>query len=112
MPEISITSNDNPLLLTEGLPRYDLIRPEHIVPAVRQILSDAERQLTGLETSLTTIDRPCWDDLFVPLERIDRPFDYAWKPVSHLFGVLNSAELRTAYETVLPEVVRFGLRAS
>ena len=112
MPEISITSNDNPLLLTEGLPRYDLIRPEHIVPAVRQILSDAERQLTELETSLTTIDRPSWDDLFVPLERIDRPFDYAWKPVSHLFGVLNSAELRTAYETVLPEVVRFGLRAS
>ncbi|MBC7820017.1 MAG: M3 family metallopeptidase, partial [Planctomycetaceae bacterium] len=28
------------------------------------------------------------------------------------FGVLNSPELRTAYETVLPEVVRFGLRAS
>lgn len=112
MPELTANLQNNPLLLTEGLPRYDLIRPEYIVPAVRQILSDAELQLTGLETSLTTIDRPSWDDLFVPLERIDRPFDYAWKPVSHLFGVLNSAELRTAYETVLPEVVRFGLRAS
>ena len=112
MPELTANLQNNPLLLTEGLPRYDLIRPEYIVPAVRQILSDAERQLTELEKSLTTIDRPSWDDLFVPLERIDRPFDYAWKPVSHLFGVLNSADLRTAYETVLPEVVRFGLRAS
>lgn len=112
MTESATNSNDNPLLLTDGLPKYGLIRPEHIVPAVRQILSDAERQLTDLETSLATIDRPSWDDLFVPLERIDRPFDYAWKPVSHLFGVLNSDELRTAYETVLPEVVRFGLRAS
>ncbi len=112
MPELPADLQDNPLLLTEGLPRYDRIRPEHIVPAVRQILSDAERQLTELEASLPTIDRPTWDDLFAPLEQIDRPFDYAWKPVTHLFGVLNSDELRTAYETVLPEVVRFGLRAS
>ena len=112
MPDSSAEIQDNPLLLTEGLPRYDRIRPEHIVPAVRQILSDAERQLTELETSLLTIDQPSWNDLFAPLERIDRPFDYAWKPVTHLFGVLNSDELRTAYETVLPEVVRFGLRAS
>ncbi len=112
MPDLSADLQDNPLLLTDGLPRYDRIRPEHIVPAVRQILSDAERQLTELEASLPTIDRPSWDDIFTSLERIDRPFDYAWKPVTHLFGVLNSAELRTAYETVLPEVVRFGLRAS
>ncbi len=112
MPELSADIQDNPLLLTEGLPRYDCIRPQHIVPAMRQLLSDAERQLSELETSLSKINQPTWDDLFTPLERIDRPFDYAWKPVTHLFGVLNSDELRTAYETVLPEVVRFGLRAS
>ena len=32
--------------------------------------------------------------------------------MGHLFGVLNSDELRTAYEAVMPEVVEFGLRAS
>ena len=55
---------------------------------------------------------PTWDGTIAKLEEIDRPFEYGWKPVGHLFGVLNSDELRTAYETVLPEVVQFGLRAS
>ena len=103
---------DNPLLVTEGLPCYDRIRPEHIVPAVQHVLAAAEQQLTELEQRLSSLEKPTWDDLFVALECLDRPFDFAWKPVSHLFGVLNSPELRTAYETVLPEVVRFGLRAS
>jgi oligopeptidase A len=103
---------DNPLLMAEGLPRFDRIKSEHIVPAVREVLARAEQQLTTLEDKLKQIDEPTWDDIFPPLEELDRPFDFAWKPVGHLIGVLNSPELRTAYETVLPEVVRFGLRAS
>ncbi len=112
MSELPADLNDNPLLAADGLPRYDRIKSEHIVPAVRQLLSVAERELADIEQRLPHIDRPSWEDVFTPLEQLDRPFDYAWKPVAHLFGVLNSPELRTAYEIVLPEVVRFGLRAS
>src|SRR5262245_55073710 len=112
MSELPADLSDNPLLEADGLPRYDLIRPEHIVPAVRRMLSVAERELADIEQRLPHIDQPSWDDVFTPLEKLDRPFDYTWKPVTHLFGVLNSPELRTAYETVLPEVVRFGLRVS
>ncbi len=103
---------ENPLLVADDLPSFDRIRPEHVVPAVRHVLADAERQLTGLEKRLANLDHPSWNDVVPPLETLDRPFDYCWKPVTHLFGVLNSPELRTAYETVLPEVVRFGLRAA
>lgn len=112
MPELPDELKDNPLLATAGLPRFYRIKPEHIVPAVQQVLAQAEQRLTEIETTLSSLDRPNWDDLFTKLEELDRPFDFAWKPVGHLFGVLNSPELRTAYETVLPEVVRFGLRAS
>ena len=112
MAELPVELNDNPLLLTDGLPRFDRIKPEHIVPAVRLVLAQAEQRLTEIEQSLSGLERPTWDNLFSPLEELDRPFDFAWKPIGHLFGVLNSPELRTAYETVLPEVVRFGLRAS
>ena len=112
MPELPDELKDNPLLVAEGLPRFDRIQAEHIVPAVRHTLAQAEQRLTEIETTLSSLDRPNWDDIFTPLEELDRPFDFAWKPVGHLFGVLNSPELRTAYETVLPEVVRFGLRAS
>jgi len=112
MPESSDDLKQNPLLVTDGLPRFDQIKPEHIVPAVRLVLAQAEQRLTEMEQRLSSLNRPSWEDLIVPLEELDRPFDFAWKPIGHLFGVLNSPELRTAYETVLPEVVRFGLRAS
>ena len=99
---------NNPLLASTGLPDFAAIRPEHIVPAVRHVLTEATTKLEAIEGELT----PTWDGTIAQLEEIDRPFEYGWKPVGHLFGVLNSDELRTAYETVLPEVVQFGLRAS
>src|SRR5947209_6654489 len=99
---------DNPLLATSGLPDFAAIRPEHVVPSVRHIVETATRELTAIEKELTAT----WDGSLGKLERLDPPFEYGWKPVGHLFGVLNSDELRTAYETVLPEVVQFGLRAS
>lgn len=103
-----ISATDNPLLATTGLPDFAAIRPEHIVPAVKQIVSQATQRLAEIEQNLT----PTWEGSLGQLEKLDPPFEYGWKPVGHLFGVLNSDELRTAYETVLPEVVQFGLRAS
>jgi oligopeptidase A len=100
--------SDNPLLCMEGLPKFDQIQPEHVVPAVRKLLADAEQALSALEESI----EPTWDSCFARLEEIDRPFEYAWGPVSHLFGVKNSPELRAAYESVLDDVVQLGLRAS
>ena len=99
---------NNPLLTTTGLPDYAAIQPEHIVPAVRHVLADVSQKLTAIERELT----PTWQGSIGRLEELDRPFEYGWKPVGHLFAVLNSDPLRTAYETVLPEVVEFGLRAS
>lgn len=99
---------NNPLLSNSGLPDYASIRPDHIIPAVRHVVAEATQKLEAIEREL----HPTWEGSIGRLEELDRPFEYAWKPVGHLFGVLNSDELRTAYETVLPEVVQFGLRAS
>ena len=99
---------DNPLLCMEGLPKFDQIKPEHVVSAVQKLLADTGQALSALEESI----EPTWDSCFARLEDIDRPFEYAWGPVSHLFGVKNSPELREAYESVLDDVVQLGLRAS
>lgn len=99
---------NNPLLATSGLPDYAAIRPEHIVPAVKHIVEVVTTRLAEIEKEL----EPTWEGSLGKLEKLDPPFEYGWKPVGHLFGVLNSDELRAAYETVLPEVVQFGLRAS
>ncbi len=97
---------DNPLLVADGFPRFDRIRPEHVVPAVRALLTDAEQQIAQLEANI----EPTWQGTIARLDEIFRPFEYTWGPVSHLMGVRNSQELRDAYQTVLGEMVSFGLR--
>ncbi len=99
-------TQDNPLLKSSGLPPFDQIRPRHVVPAVRHVLQRAAAQVEDLERTL----EPTWEGLIEQLDAIGRPFEYCWGPVQHLFGVMNSPELREAYESVLPEVVQFGLR--
>ena len=42
---------DNPLLNTDGLPRFGAIRPEHVEPAVRHELAANRAQLKELVAS-------------------------------------------------------------
>jgi oligopeptidase A len=97
---------ENPLLVTDGLPRFDRIKPEHVVPAVRKVLADASAKFDEIEKHV----EPTWASAVESLEELNTPFQYSWSPVSHLLGVLNSPELRKAHEEVLPEVVTFSLR--
>jgi oligopeptidase A len=97
---------DNPLLVTDGLPRFDRIEAKHVVPGVRKALADADDRFKQIEKDVA----PTWEATVEALDGLNIPFQYAWSPVSHLLGVLNSPELRKAHEEVLPEVVSFGLR--
>ena len=101
-----MSTENNPLLVQEGLPRYDEITPEHVEPAIDSLLEQAEARIAALEQNA----EPTWDGLLKPLEEIDVPFAYAWGPVSHLLSVKNSDALRQAHEAVLPKVIAFGLR--
>jgi oligopeptidase A len=103
---VSADLADNPLLVTDGLPRFDRIKPEHIVPAVRKVLADASAKFDEIEKTV----EPTWASAVESLDELNTPFQYAWSPVSHFLGVLNSPELRKAHEEVLPEVVTFSLR--
>jgi len=106
----STADSTNPLLQTSGLPRFDEIEPAHIVPGVKAVLAEADRRITELEQKLQDGTEPTWENTVEELDEIGRPFEYSWGPVSHLFGVKNSPELRDAYEAVQPEVVEFSLR--
>jgi oligopeptidase A len=101
-------SAPNPLLLGQGLPPFDQIQPEHVVPALTQLLSDLETSLTQLEKTL----QPTWDGLVEPLQAIEEHLRWSWGIVGHLMGVQNSPELREAYETIQPTVVEFYNRFS
>ena len=96
----------NPLLIMDGLPRFDLIKPEHVVPAVRQVIQQGEKKIEDLEKNHT----PTWDGLFKPMEDFMHLYERTIGPVYHLMGVKNSPELRDAYQTIRADIVAINLR--
>ncbi|MET0106848.1 MAG: oligopeptidase A [Sedimenticola sp.] len=92
---------DNPLLELEALPHFSRIRPEHVEPAIDTLLKEG-RELTR---KLLESGAPyTWDNLVEPLEIADDRLGRAWSPVSHMNSVVNSDELRDAYNACLPKL--------
>jgi oligopeptidase A len=96
----------NPLLQGQGLPPFADIHPEQVVPAITELLSQVNAELTQLEANLI----PTWAGLVEPLDRLTERIGWSWSIVGHLMGVKNSPELRTAYEQMQPQVVQFWMR--
>ena len=106
MTDSTSHAEPNPLLQPATLPRFDEIRPEHVVPAIRHLLGELETDLQQVEADL----QPTWDHLVAPLERIEDRLTSVWGVVGHLMGVKNSAALRQAQQEVQGEVVQFSMR--
>ncbi|MBB6340754.1 oligopeptidase A [Pseudomonas fluvialis] len=95
----------NPLLQDFDLPPYSLIKPEHVEPAIDQILADNRAAISALLE--TQQNNPSWSGLVLALDELNARLGRAWSPVSHLNAVCNSAELRAAYEACLPKLSEF-----
>lgn len=90
---------DNPLLNLGLLPEFSKIKPEHIKPAVEQAIAECT---ANIETVLKANETYTWANLVLALEEKDDVFGRMWAPVSHMNSVVNSPELRDAYESCLP----------
>ncbi|WNG23993.1 M3 family metallopeptidase [Cystobacter fuscus] len=97
---------ENPLLQTEGFPQFDRIRPEHVEPALRELLQRMNAQLDELERDV----QPTWAGTVERLSAITEPLGLAWGVVNHLMGVQNSPELRQAHAAVEGDVVESLMR--
>ena len=96
--------NTNPLLDFSGLPRFDEIRPEHITLAIDALLAEADAAVKAAES----VAQVSWENFVVPLDDATERLYRAWGQVAHLQAVVNTAELREAYNTNLPKISRFG----
>ncbi len=94
---------DNPLLIGKGLPPFNQVEVHHIVPAFEKLLPELETKLAHLETNVTAT----WSGLVEPITEIEEALGWSWGIVGHLMGVKNSPELRTAYETIQPNLIKF-----
>src|SRR3954466_9765450 len=96
------TERLNPLLDFSGLPRFSQLKPEHVAPAVDTLLAQ------GRETTERVLAAPVsWDDFVVPLEDANERIGRAWGQIAHLHAVLDSPELREAYNGNLPKVTQY-----
>lgn len=95
--------SSNPLLDFSGLPRFSEIRPEHVAPAIDQLLAGAEAAVAGAES----VSPVTWEAFAVPLEDATERLARAWNQVTHLEAVVNTPGLRAAYNEALPRVTRF-----
>ena len=89
----------NPLLESHLLPPFSRIKPQHVEPAIRQLI---ETNKLAIEALLTNDEGYTWGNLLQPIEELEDELAKAWSPVSHLNGVCNSDELREAYNVCLP----------
>jgi oligopeptidase A len=89
----------NPLLETHELPCFSRIRASHVLPAIQWILAENRATIRKL------VDKGApftWANLVEPLDDLDDRLERAWSPVRHLNAVMNSEELRQAYNDALP----------
>jgi oligopeptidase A len=101
------TLDRNPLLDAPDLPRFDVITPECVGPAIDQLIQIASEALeTVTEASFPAEWALLSKTLDVPAERLSR----AWGAVSHLNSVADTPELRAAYNASLPKVTEFWTR--
>jgi oligopeptidase A len=94
----------NPLLDFSGLPRFADFRPGLVTPAVDRLLAENRaliERLAGPDAP------PTWRDFVQPLEDANERLHRAWGVVGHLNAVMNSPELREAYNSNLPRVTQY-----
>ena len=106
-----------PLLTGQGLPDFAAITPEQVEQGIPHLLAELHGELTELETRLDarlvdghgpSLD---WAEVMDPLQHLGERLRWSWGVVSHLNGVCNTPELRTAHQQQQGTVVAFGNRA-
>ena len=99
----------NPLLDTSSLPRFDEIRPEHVLPAIESVIAQQRAELDEL---LDASRKPDIAGLVAPVEHMGQELGRVWSPVRHLQSVLGSIEWREAYKQALPLLTEYGTELS
>ena len=81
----------NPLLTQTDLPHFDQILPEHVQPAILELLVRAKKTV---QDCLLATSNFTWENLVAPIEHAEDDLNKAWSPVSHLNAVMNNEQLR------------------
>ncbi|MBI5717626.1 MAG: M3 family metallopeptidase [Burkholderiales bacterium] len=97
----------NPLLAPGDLPDFAAVRPEHVTPALDELLAAAEAALELAVQAQVPADYDALARVLdVPVERLRR----VWGHVCHLQSVADTPALRAAHAENLPRITDFSTR--
>lgn len=94
---------NNITTMLKELPQFSAIQPEHIEPAIKQLLDHHRRKLAKLLVQETFT----WENLLQPLEDMNDELSKMWSPVSHLYSVMETDALRAVYHACLPLITEY-----
>jgi len=97
----------NPLLQNKTLPEFSKVKPKHIKPAIKYLIAQNRLALKKLLASGKKPQNYTWNNLLKPLEDLHERLSAAWSTVGHLHSVVDSKELRHAYEQTLPLITDY-----
>lgn len=97
--------SSNPLLYFAGLPKFNEVKPAHVKPAIDHLITEGRALV---ETLATSTESPTWDNFALKLEDHSEKLGRAWSQVGHMNAVVNSPELRDAYNAGLQDLTAFG----
>ncbi len=100
---------NNPLLLDDFHYRFDLIKPEHFLPAMKKVLTEIQPCLEKLFQSEC---RPAFESVIQPMIDIDEKIDRVWHPLRHLMRVDGNQEIYEARDAVAAYHLKFNVRLS
>ena len=95
----------NPLLEQDWLPAFSRIKPEHVEPAIDALLAE---NLAETKRLLEQVDKPDWENFADPIDVLDDRLERVWAPVEHMNAVVDSEELRAAYNACLPKLADYA----
>lgn len=97
----------NPLLRPAFPIPFHEVKPEHVQPAVDELLADAALEMQAV---IDQAEPRTFANTMLALEQVTHRLEYAMRVVGHLEAVTSSEALRAAYNEAQPRVSEFCCR--
>ncbi len=95
---------NNPLLDFSDLPRFAEIKPEHVSPAIDALIAEGRKAI--LDVTAPTVPAE-WSAVVEPLVDATERLSRAWGAVGYMYAVVNTPELRVAFNDNVQKVSAF-----
>src|SRR5574344_28780 len=95
----------NPLLKIDVLPAFSMVKPEHINPAITELMEKCKETIDRVVSE--NLEDQTWDSLVAPLEEVLDRLSISWGIVSHLNSVMSNDDLRKEHDLLLPKISDF-----